>query len=392
MINNTNKLGINLALLSAPIIAIFFSSIANGLLTTIISLKLAVLGHSEWSIGLVCSGYYIGIVFGSIKCAKLVNRIGHIRAFATFACFCAIAPLLNGIFVNPYIWFFLRIISGTAIAGTWIAAESWILSKSSAATRGKYMSLYMVSVYLAIALGQLLLKISYEDFIYDFAVISVFFSISAIPITTTSSAAPIIEKPKIIPLGNFLKIHPSGIYGCFYAGIVLGAIYSIFPYYLFVQNFTHEEIGIIMFATIIGGTFLQIPVGYFSDIFDRRKVLFVLALLATIISSIIVVMPKDIWNFVVLGFLLGGIIFSIYPVSMSHVSDSLSKDKIVSIIQGLVVVYGVGSVIGPIITPGFIMLFGPSGLFIFFVAIGILFLSFLTIRIIKRTKRLESIA
>jgi MFS family permease len=385
-----SKSKISLSDLSAPIIAIFFSSLANGLLNTLVSLRLAELSFGEWVIGLVCSGYYIGIVFGSISCAKLINRIGHIRAFAAFATFCAISTLVLGIFVNPYIWFFIRIVSGTAIAGTWIAAESWILNKSSPTTRGKYMSLYMLSVYLAISLGQLLLKISYEAFIYDFVVISLFFSISAIPITITASAAPIIEKPKVIPLTNFLKIHPSGIYGCFYAGIVLGAIYSIFPYYFFVQNFTQEEIGIIMFSTILGGTFLQIPVGYFSDNFDRRKVLFVLASLATIISSIIIVMPKDLWNFVVFGFFLGGIIFSIYPVSMSHVSDSLSKDKKVSIIHGLVVVYGVGNIVGPLITPGFMSFFGAPGLFIFFVIIGILFLSFLTARIIKRSRRMES--
>ena len=57
----------------------------NGLLSTLLSLRTAIEGYSPELTGLVMSAYFAGLVAGSLYCAKVVHRIGHIRAFAAFA-------------------------------------------------------------------------------------------------------------------------------------------------------------------------------------------------------------------------------------------------------------------------------------------------------------------
>jgi MFS family permease len=127
---------LNLSSISSPVIATFFSMLANGFLTTIVSIRLYEMGAGEWGVGVVSCGYYTGIVLGSFKCDSLINRIGHIRAYSAFASIAALTSLLCGILLDPYLWFILRLISGIAIAGIWISTESWLLAKSTSKVRG----------------------------------------------------------------------------------------------------------------------------------------------------------------------------------------------------------------------------------------------------------------
>ena len=63
--------------------------------------------------------------------------------------------------------------------------------------------------------------------------------------------------------------------------------------------------------------------------------------------------------------LFGGISFTLYPLSITYTCDHFSDKKIVGISCALLVIYGVGCIIGPLISPLFMTLFGPSGLFLY---------------------------
>jgi MFS family permease len=92
-----------------------------------------------------------------------------------------------------------------------------------------------------------------------------------------------------------------------------------------------------------------------------------------------VLLPED-WREPVTGtlvFLLGGMAFSIYPLSLSHACDELRPDQVLGANQGLLLAYSLGAMIGPLLAPFVMLQFGPQGLFVYFALCGTLLTAYL---------------
>ena len=63
--------------------------------------------------------------------------------------------------------------------------------------------------------------------------------------------------------------------------------------------------------------------------------------------------------------LFGGISFTLYPLSITYTCDHFSEKKVIGITCALLLVYGVGCIIGPLVSPLFMSYFGSSGLFLY---------------------------
>ncbi len=76
-------------------------------------------------------------------------------------------------------------------------------------------------------------------------------------------------------------------------------------------------------------------------------------------------------------FLLGGMAFSIYPLSLSHACDELRPDQVLGANQGLLLAYSLGAMTGPLLAPFVMAQFGPEGLFVYFALCGLLLAGYL---------------
>ena len=59
--------------------------VGTGQFTTFLSIRMGLEAFSTLSIGLVGSAYFAGFIIGTYHAVRLVERIGHIRAFAALA-------------------------------------------------------------------------------------------------------------------------------------------------------------------------------------------------------------------------------------------------------------------------------------------------------------------
>lgn len=59
-----------------------FLMLGNGLMATLISLRLDTAGASATIIGIVNAGYFGGLTVGALFAERVIRRVGHIRAFA----------------------------------------------------------------------------------------------------------------------------------------------------------------------------------------------------------------------------------------------------------------------------------------------------------------------
>ena len=342
---------------------------------------------SSWIIGAVSAAYYAGLVLGSFRIEPLIYRIGHIRAFATFASISAVVTMLPGLIMDPWVWIALRFIGGFCMAGLFVVIESWLLASSSANNRGQILSFYMVALYAAQAGGQFFLNLSDPTSLIPFAIATILCSLSVVPVAMTYVETPKHDEPSALGFIQLYKISPSGVIGAGCSGLILGAIYGLLP--LFASQTGHDISGIamIMGVTILGGMALQYPIGHLSDFLDRRKMLIAVTALNCLISIIIMIVAYHFEiGFLVCCFILGGLSFVIYPLSISHACDYLEAKDIVAASQGLLLAYGVGATIGPLIAPAFFKLLGPLGLFAFFILVS----GFLTVFFSwRKTKRVS---
>src|SRR3546814_18800095 len=72
------------------------------------------------------SAYFVGFLVGTWIGPRLIQRIGHIRAFAFHAALAAVSVLLHPIMLSPWAWAALRMLTGIALAGLYTVIESWL--------------------------------------------------------------------------------------------------------------------------------------------------------------------------------------------------------------------------------------------------------------------------
>src|ERR1700750_2373110 len=114
-------------------------------------------GFSPAQIGAVGAGFWVGIVIGSLRCGKVVQAVGHVRAFLALGAIALTAPLLHLLVVDPIAWVVVRALTGFCFAGLFIVVESWLNGAATEETRGQILSVYAMTGLLAGIVGQLLL-------------------------------------------------------------------------------------------------------------------------------------------------------------------------------------------------------------------------------------------
>ncbi|MDF1796375.1 MAG: MFS transporter [Coxiellaceae bacterium] len=351
-----------------PLISLVILTLGSALLTTFLSLKLHTLGVSATLIGGLSTAYYGGMVLGAFKLEVIILRVGHIRAYSACASILSVAAMLHGFYINAYFWLALRLIEGIATAGLYIVIESWILTSSDNSNRGSSLAIYMIALYIAQSIGQWLLNIGHQDTLILYAVSSVFASLSVIPLSLTKAHIPTFSEPDTLSIKSMFLTSPSGVMTCFVAGLALGSLYGLFPIYIQHIGFPLSEISTVMALTIFGGMIFQYPLGKLSDNISRRYVIAMLAFSTTVLSLALLLFPQtSIYWVTLLSFFLGGAVFCLYPIGISHACDRVENNQIISATQTLLLSYGVGATIGPSLAPLCNYLFPGSGIMLFFI-------------------------
>lgn len=365
---------------TAPLLSLFIFELGNGFFPTLLSIQLQQANHSNLMIGAVAGAFYAGLLLGAFKIEEVINRIGHIRAFAAFASALTGLCLLNGMLHDVYIWMLLRFVGGLATAGVFIVIESWLLCVSTVETRGQILSFYMISFYASQAIGQFILNIDSNDPLFLFAITAMLCSASVIPLSMTRVLLPEYEEPAAMNLKALYHKTASGLIGAFGSGLIMGALYGLLPVVLNRIFAERTLVSKYMFILILGGMILQYPVGKISDVIERRLVIIIVCIAIVAITGVLEFVLYDSWMLMLLIAVFGGLTFTLYPLSISYACDALDGHEIVAGIQALLIAYSVGAMTGPFLAPGVMAVFDIRGLFIFVVMVVISLMLFLIYR------------
>lgn len=371
--------------------AVFIFLTGVGLLGTFLSLRMIIEGFSEQVTGLVMAGYYVGNVLGCFYCHRVICRVGHIRAFATFAAVSTAAVMAHGLFISPVGWGALRLLTGIAVTGLYMVVESWLNAGTDRLNRGRIFSVYMVVSFLGLGAGQFLLNAGKVDGPHLFLVIGILLALCLVPVSSTHSVQPLVPQTLNFNLVALSRKAPMGISGCLTAGLINGALFTLGPVFGHRIGLTVPGISLFMGATVFGGLILQWPVGLLSDRFDRNVMMAAVALAVAAISLAIVLLMRESFTLLLtLTILYGGVAFTLYPVSVAHTHDFFPPDDIVAVSSALLLSFGVGASLGPPAAALVMKNLGPSGLYIFIAAASSIFGGSVAVFLHRQPERLQA--
>ena len=361
------------SIIYSPLASLVLFVASGSFFLTFISVKINSIDGSEIALGLIHSAFYGGMLFGALKSEEIINRVGHIRAFASFSSLLTFTIIFQALYQSPNFWIFLRFFAGFSTAAIYVIIESWLLAQSTKSNKGKILSIYMLCLYSAQTIGQFGLDIIDVDTMQPFLLAALIASISMIPASLTHMKAPEIQKLPKMTVSKYFSASPLGFIGCIVSGLMLSSIYGFLPSYALDNNLS---VSVLVGITIAGGFVLQWPIGKLSDMFDRAVIITLLGLTVIIVCFVISFAPLHNIAVYTISFFLGGLCFTLYPVCIAQVCDYLSNSNIINVTGVLLFAYGIGAVSGPPILAFLVKLFSSTALFYFISFVSLILFAF----------------
>ena len=338
--------------------------LGSSLQHSLLGLRGSSAAFSMLTIGIVMSSYFTGFLAGSAVVPRLVERVGHIRVFGALASLASAAALLYAVFVDPWTWMALRFLTGFCSFGLFVVAESWLNDRSTNATRGQTVSLYLTVVIGAMSAGPLLLNLGDPDGFVLFITASVMVSLALVPVSLASYSAPAFEQMARLGLGALYRISPLGVVGAFTNGVAMSALLGLASVYALDVGMSLGNVSIFVSAATFGGLLLLWPLGRLSDRFDRRRVLTAAALAGGTAATAAAIWGAGDPVLAIAGVgLVGGLAMPIYALAVVHTNDHVEPRQMVAASSGLLFASGLGGIAGPTVAGGAMALIGPPGFF-----------------------------
>lgn len=338
--------------------------VGHGLQSSLLGIRAGLEGFSVTATGITMAFYFLGFMIGSVWSVSAVRQVGHIRTFAALTSLASIAILLHSMYIDPIIWSVMRFLTGVCFAGLFVVAESWLNDRSDNTIRGEVMSLYMLSTFIGLSLGQVVINMADPGDFDLFIIVSVVISVAVVPMLLNTGPAPDVPGVINVKLSRLYQVSPTGVTTMLFAGFVNAAILGMAAVYATEIGFSVAEVSLFMLMLLAGGIIFQVPIGKLSDIYNRRFVLIITTFVAAGLAYLcIVFQASDRWLFMGVLFVFGGVMSTLYPLGIAYTNDHLEQTELVGASSGLVMFYAAGSILGPI-AAGYAMDFaGPNAYF-----------------------------
>lgn len=362
--------------------ALMFAGGLNGL---ILPVRGAQEGFSALTLGFLGTGYATGFVAGCLTVPQLVKRAGHIRVFGGLTALACIALLLSALFISPWAWIPLRAVAGFAFAGAAQIMESWLSEGAGAKARGRVFGVYAMVNLGATTAGQMVLPLGDTSSELFFMLGAIFYALALLPTALYATHQPQPLTEARLDMGALWRNSPIAVVGVFVVGVANSAFGTLAAVYGELVGLQITAVAFFVSVVLLAGALAQVPVGIASDRTDRRYVMMAMTVGAIALSVYFIAFaPRGLVAILIAGALLGAFIHTLYPLLISHANDHAAEGDFLRTSSGLLLMFGVGAIVGPLFAGAVMAVAGPEGMFMAMMASHVLLLGFTIFRVIQR--------
>lgn len=360
--------------------------IGHGMQLTLLPLRGAHNGLSEFTIGMSASCYFLGFVAGALVIPRIIAKVGHIRSFAVLTALLLCALLGLEMLGSWVAWLLLRFVTGAMICGLYTVIESWLNDQTTPESRGQVLAIYTFIILVSMAAGQALITVGPTSSSTPFTLAAVFLALAIVPVGLTSRLAPAPLESTRTRFSLLYRRSPPAFAGALVSGLVVGGFWSLGA--IFAQRYSQSLADVTLFITaaIAGGALFQYPIGWLSDRMDRRLVMLALCVLGAATAAGVAHSVGQPWH---LGavFLFGACTMPMYAISLAMAADNSDSSEFVEIGTSVLMLNAMAASVAPLLLGQAMTAFDPAALFWVSAAICGLFAVYVGIQCI-RTDRL----
>lgn len=157
------------------------------------------------------------------------------------------------------------------------------------------------------------------------------------------------------------------------AGLLIGSFYGLAPLYGARMGMSTEQVGLFMGCCIIAGLVVQWPMGWLSDRHDRVRLIRGCAALLALAALPLALMPEASLPLLFAGgFVVCALQFSLYPLAVALANDHVEAERRVSLTAMLLVTFGIGASIGPLLAGVLMRFLGANMLYAFVIGCALI--------------------
>ncbi|HUH86580.1 MAG TPA: MFS transporter [Pusillimonas sp.] len=356
----------NVASFFSLYLATLLMLLATGLFNTFLSLWLTAASVSEMWVGAQIAAYYFGLVAGARVAHKLIIQFGHIRAYSAGAALVTAALLTMALVDNLWVWLVLRFLVGLAMVAQLMVIESWLNEQAENKTRGSVFALYMIFSGLGTVLGQLSLAMFPELGYRPIVFASICSVLCLVPVALTRRLHPAMQAPVPIMTRYYARLVPMSLVTIFICGMLTGAFYGLGPVFAVKQGLDNDQVAVFIAAAVAAGLMAQGPLGWLADRVNRAGLIRINALLLALVCIPVwgwVQLPY--WALLAVSCGFGILQFTLYPIGVAFANDNVEPDRRVGLSAIVLMAYGLGACLGPLVVGALMRGIGTQTFFIF---------------------------
>ena len=333
---------------------LFFSVIliqtAVGVQGDLIGVRASQEGFPIWSIGPVLAGYYVGYSTAPFFSRRIIAGFGHGVAIAFSCVLGGVSIVALAYLIAPVVWFLLRFVIGFALSLGYVAIESWINDHVENDIRGRVFSVYTLIQLVAMTGSQVLFGAIDSRTAWLFLISGLLLAAGAMPAFLSMVHQRDKPPPEHLHLIDLFRASPLGAIATIVSGVSWAIIIAFGPIYALKTGLSQAQTGIFMGAAMVGGLLLQFPIGWVSDHFGRRATIALMSA-GAVAASVFGIWAESHGALAQYATMLaiGGLNFTLYAISVSATNDAVAPQNRVAAAAGLVLLFGLGSIAGPLI-------------------------------------------
>jgi MFS family permease len=385
------------------VISTLLASMAMGMLAVLVPVQLAELKLNDATIGNILSFETLAAIAIclalpriltalNLKVGLLLSAVIRVPAIFLFPFFDNIAWLAFAIFLHGIGFYCLLILM-----------QTWINSIPIKKNKGLIVSLYSTAVSVGFAIGPIFVNFSkanpqflseitqpIEKLLVDIAatqplvtntnefIIAAFISAcSLLPYLIRLDLVPNVKYSGGANIWSTIGKCKGAMFSVAAAAVSQFGVAAFITLYGLKNGLSLADSALLLSAFMFGSLFLEVPIAWLSDYFDRRYFI-VMCCFACIVCAvylpIAIYTPIQAW---ILVFIWGGVIAAIYSMSLALIGEKYTReDDIIVANAGYTLMESVGGTLG-IIAIGFSMqFFGTDGMPYVVMLASVLYFSF----------------
>jgi MFS family permease len=198
-----------------------------------------------------------------------------------------------------------------------------------------------------------------------FMVTAILMCMALLPTAMSTAETPRRLAETKLDLKALYANSPVACIGIFLIGGANGAWGTLGPVYGAEIGLSTFAIAAMMSASMLAGALTQLPTGRISDRMDRRFVLAAASGLCALVSlAAFFWNPADARTVTIIAAVYGGLAYTLYSIASAHANDHAKDGNFVAIAGGMLLLYGIGTMFGPLAASALMQSLGGQAIFL----------------------------